>query len=170
MWGLLKRLGSDCWGHHEWISKANGHGLWLECRECGLESAGVQLPPAAYRRTQDAADARRIAGEAPTPVAQPSRAAGVTRALRFGARRLAQGAGVPGSASAPHVATPSRAPVSEALVPTTDAERRWLQTWRAMTPEERAIAERMVAGFCRAPLESRTGRRDDGIRRDRLAG
>lgn len=145
MWELLKRLGSDCWGNHEWISRSNAHGLWLECRHCGCESNGVELPPARYRRTQEGAEeAHRLGGLAPALQAARTRTTTAAAALRFGARRTASG---PSDAGATRVWD---AATSSPVVVTTDAERRWLQAWRALSPEDRAIAERLVAGLHRA--------------------
>jgi hypothetical protein len=36
---------------------------------------------------------------------------------------------------------------SSSAVAATDAERRWLQAWRALSAEERVMAERLVAGL-----------------------
>jgi len=173
MWRLLKRLGSDCWGNHEWISKANAHGLWLECRHCGVESSGVELAPVRYRRTQDGApDAHRLGGVAPALRGARGRATAITAALRFTARRGAPEptavglqAGVAGPARAWDATTASSA------VATTDAERRWLQAWRALSPEERAIAERMVASLRPAPRDQCPAEgREDRPRQSRLVG
>ncbi len=166
MWGLLKRLGSDCWGNHEWISKANTHGLWLECRHCGLESTGVELPPVRYRRTQDGAqEAHRLGGVAPALRGARAQATAITTALRFTARRIAPEPAVVGPAR------PWDATTASSAVATTDAERRWLQAWRALSPEERAIAERMVAGLRLAPGDPvRTEGRDDRPRQSRRVG
>ena len=167
MWGLLRRLGSDCWGHHEWISKANVHGLWLECRHCGLESQGVELPPARYRRTQEGAkEAHRLGNTAPALQAARARAAAVSTALRFGTRRAASSS--PGMV----VTRPWDATTASSAVATSDAERRWLQAWRALSPEERVLAERMVASLRLSP-HGRSGsddHRDAPQSQSRLVG
>lgn len=155
MLGLLRYLGSECWGNHDWLYKTNPRGLWLECRRCGHESAGVELPTPRYRRTQDGADeAHRLGGMAPA-LRSAARAAasaetpvGVTgtpssRNRRFGERR---------AVSRPATSRVSAtglwdATSSSSAVAATDEERRWLQAWRALSPEERLIAERMVAGL-----------------------
>lgn len=164
MWGLLKRLSSDCWGNHEWISKANAHGMWLECRHCGLESEGVELPPARYVRTQDGVDdAHRIGGVAPAQAAR-ARANAAPSTLRFGTRRATPIAPVASART-------WDATVSTSAVAATDAERRWLQAWRALTPEERAIAERLVAGLQLAPRVQTTDTQvGDMTLPDRLVG
>jgi hypothetical protein len=166
MWGLLKRLSSDCWGNHEWISRANAHGLWLECRHCGLESNGLELAPVRYRRTQDGApEAHRLGGVAPALRGARAGATAITTALRFTARRTAPDPAGVGPARAWDATTASSA------VATTDAERRWLQAWRALTPEERAVAERMVAGLTRAPRDEVPAQgREDRPSRGRRVG
>ena len=101
-----------------------------------------------------------------------ARATAITTALRFTARRAAPEptavglqAGVAGPARAWDATTASSA------VATTDAERRWLQAWRALTPEERAIAERMVAGLRLAPRDEVPAEgREDRPRQSRLVG
>lgn len=129
MWDLLKHLRTGCWGHHEWISRANSRGLWLECRRCGQESPGLELPAPRFRQTQRGNEAtHRIARPAPSESAEPR---------RFGVRLTTRRASVP-----------AQWPVTAGSAPAlTDAERRWLQSWRAMSPEDQAIAERMVAGL-----------------------
>jgi hypothetical protein len=108
---LLKRLSWTCWGEHEWIYRTNDRGLYLECRQCGHVSAGLALPPAQYRRTQESVPAAHRIGGVP-----PARIAAV-----------------------------SRPTLRVAPLATSDAERRWLQAWRALSPEERVLAERLVA-------------------------
>lgn len=165
MWGLLKRLSSDCWGNHEWISKTNAHGMWLECRHCGLESEGVQLPPARYVRTQEGAeDAHRLGGMAPARAARV-RASAVPPALRFGSRRSAPSAPVGGTTRT------WDATAATSAVAATDAERRWLQAFRALTPEERTLAERLVASLRLAPrVQPAEGPVVDMTVPDRLVG
>lgn len=117
---LLKRLGASCWGDHEWMYRTGERGLWLECRQCGRQSAGLELPPAHYRRTQEAVAAKhRLAPAGRSPEPEPA-------GQRFG-RRL--------------TALPAASPAA----PLSEAERRWLQTWRALTPDERIVAEQVVA-------------------------
>lgn len=59
MWAMLKLLGSECWGDHDWIVKTNARGLWLECRHCGHESPGLELAQAPrYHQTQEGNRAR----------------------------------------------------------------------------------------------------------------
>jgi hypothetical protein len=55
--------------------------------------------------------------------------------------------------------------IASSAVAATDAERRWLQAWRALPPEDREVAERLVAGLTltrgvvtRAAGEDRAGR------------
>jgi hypothetical protein len=165
MFGLLRRLSSDCWGNHEWISKANAHGMWLECRHCGLESEGMELPPARYVRTQEGADdAHRLGGMAPAQVAR-ARASAVPARLRFGSRRT------PSATPSTVAARSWDATAATSAVAATDAERRWLQAWRALTPEERAIAERLVAGLRLAPrVQTADDHVDQLAMPDRLVG
>ncbi len=129
MWDLLKRLGTSCLGGHDWIFRANSRGLWLECCHCGYESPGLELPTPRFRRTQSGNEAaHRIPRAAPVVPAEP---------LRFG-----------GHLTTLRASVPAQWPVTAASAPAmTDAERRWLQAWRAMTSDEQAIAERMVAGL-----------------------
>lgn len=42
-------------------------------------------------------------------------------------------------------ALPTTPPATPPAVPLSAAERRWLQTWRALTREERVLAEQLVA-------------------------
>lgn len=141
MLALLKKLGSSCWGDHEWLYRTSERGLWLECRHCGEVSQGIDLPAAQYRRTQDAvASAHRIGGVPPArqATAAVQDDATVSPAL---VRKLTalRGSGTASPASAAQHAlwvTP---------MATTDAERRWLQAWRQMSPEMRTRAERLVA-------------------------
>jgi hypothetical protein len=129
MWDLLKRLGTSCWGRHDWISKANSRGLWLECRRCGYESPGLELPAPRFRQTQSGNQAaHRTLRAAPVVPAEPR---------RFGGRLTTLRASVAAQWPVP-------APSAPVL---TDAERRWLQTWRAMSPDEQAFADRMLAGL-----------------------
>jgi hypothetical protein len=164
---MLKRLGSDCWGNHEWISKSNARGMWLECRHCGVESQGVELPPVRYRRTQDGAEeAHRIGGVPPALQSARTRAVAASTALRFGARR---------AAAVPAATNPTRpwdATTASSAVATTDAERRWLQVWRGLSPEERVLAERMVASLTLSTRVGAAGDDEQGERRrqDRLVG
>lgn len=167
MWGLLKRLGSDCWGNHEWISRSNARGMWLECRHCGMESKGLELPPARYRRTQDGAEeAHRLGGMAPALQAARARAAAPVAALRFGQRRPSPAPAANASGRAWDATTASSA------VATTDAERRWLQVFRGLSPDERVIAERMVASLTLPPRVVSGGdeERDEHRRQGRLVG
>lgn len=121
---LLKRLGASCWGDHEWMYRTGERGLWLECRQCGRQSAGLEMPEAHYRRTQEAVAAKhRLAPAGRSSEPEPA-------GPRFG-RRL--------------TALPATSPVASPSAPLSDAERRWLQTWRALTPEERVLAEQQVA-------------------------
>lgn len=154
MWGLLKRLSSDCWGQHDWIAKANAHGLWLECRHCGQESAGVELPPVRYHRTQEGAeDAHRLGGVPPARRNARVKAVPVP-ALRFSDKRSV------GSASIAAAAKPWDATPSASMVATTDGERRWLQAFRAMSIDQRRAAEQMVSDL----------QRDHRVAHDRLVG
>jgi hypothetical protein len=169
MWGLLKRLGSDCWGNHEWISRSNARGMWLECRHCGMESRGMELPPARYHRTQDGAEeAHRLGGMAPAQAARARAAAAPTpaTALRFGTRRASPQPASPAAARAWDATTASSA------VATTDAERRWLQVFRGLSPDERLIAERMVASLTLPARVVSSGEEshDERRRQDRLVG
>jgi hypothetical protein len=166
MWAWLKRLGSDCWGNHDWISRSNSRGMWLECRHCGQESDGLELPAAGYRRTQEGADdAHRIGGVAPALRAAREPAAATWQARRFSERRAASWA------SGVKVARPLYGVAASAAV-AADAERRWLQMFRALTPEERAVAERMVAGLSvSAPLSVRAdGAQSGAVGTRRLVG
>jgi len=126
---LLKHLGSACWGDHEWIYRTGERGLWLECRHCGLESAGLDAPTARYHRTQEAPpDAHRLVSRtsteavasAPGTSAAPRPTAAVSRMTP----RMQEAAAVPGLS---------------------EGERRWLQLWRSLTADERSLAERLVA-------------------------
>jgi hypothetical protein len=157
MWALLRRMGVDCWGQHDWMFKANSRGLWLECRRCGHESPGVELPAPRYRRTQEGApEACRVGGV--VPALRTARATALTapEARQFGVRRMA---------SRP-AATPAwDSTNASSAVAGTDAERRWLQAWRALSSEDREVAERLVAGLTltrgvmvRAAGEDRAGR------------
>lgn len=150
--GLLRRLALPCWGDHDWIYKTNTRGLWLECRHCGEESPGLELATPRYRRTQDGAEeahrlggvppARRIAAAADPPAAP--------LAPRFWERRASRR-----SVTAETASTSWDVTASSSAVAATDAERRWLQAWRALSPEERVLAERMVAELSMASLETR---------------
>ena len=166
MWGLLKRLGSDCWGDHDWIAKANAHGLWLECRHCGQESAGLELPPVRYHRTQEGADEAHRLGGVPPAVRSARAKAAPTPALRFSDRRAV------GTAPIASTVTTRGATQPTPVAATTDDERRWLQAFRALSPHERRIAERMIASLRPAALggTSTEGQPDDRLRRDRLVG
>lgn len=171
MWGLLKHLGSDCWGNHEWISRANPRGLWLECRRCGHESPGLELPTRRYRRTQEGAEeAHRIGGMAPALWAARSGAPAASDLRRFGDGR-------PALRPSAVAAVPSSwdATAASSAVASTDAERRWLQAWRALSPEERVMAERVVAGLSLSQAAAGRGvrGREDGQdydRQDRMIG
>jgi hypothetical protein len=141
MLALLKKLGSSCWGDHEWLYRTSERGLWLECRQCGRVSQGFDLPAAQYRRTQDAvASAHRIGGvpparQATATAASQGEAAVSPSVVRNISALRAQAAGAAQSQPAMWV-TP---------IATSEAERRWLQAWRQMSPEARARAERLVA-------------------------
>ncbi len=142
MLALLKKLNSSCWGDHEWLYRTSERGLWLECRHCGRVSNGFDLPAAQYRRTQEAvASAHRIGGVPParqaamantTAAAQAEPALSPALVRNISALR-AQGAG-----------TASQASLWVTPVATSEAERRWLQAWRRLSPEARTRAERIV--------------------------
>jgi hypothetical protein len=138
MKGLLKLLGSECWGRHDWIYKANSRGLWLECRRCGHESPGLELPAPSYRRTQQGIeDAHKLSARQPAPVAP---AQGPTAAWRFVERR----AGL----RPPFVTRSSARETAAASTPSMGAdEQRWIELWRSLSPEARAVADRMMASL-----------------------
>jgi hypothetical protein len=131
MKGLLKLLGSECWGSHDWIYKANNRGLWLECRRCGHESPGLELPAPGYHRTQEGIeDAHRLGAARPGPSPVPAQAVPPTAppatppSWRFAERRAA--------------ARPPAISVDE---------QRWLDLWRSLSPEAREMAERMMTSL-----------------------
>ena len=141
MWGLLKRLSTECWGQHDWIYRANTRGLWLECRRCGLESPGLELAAPRYHHTQDGlADLHRL--DAPPTLRAVPVDADTARPRRFERRRAHRRA--EGDRPMLAAAPPDAAAAGERL---SDAERRWLHAWRALTPDERVLAERMVDGL-----------------------
>ncbi|MBA2356214.1 MAG: hypothetical protein ACR2LU_10285 [Luteitalea sp.] len=167
MWGLLKRFGSDCWSGHDWISKANRRGLWLECRRCGQETPGLELPSPRYRRTQEGVDeAHRLGGMAPALKAARASAAAAAELRRFTERRVAKRP----APSAPTSSWDALAPAP--AVATTEAERAWLQAWRALSSDERVMAERLVAGLSLTRQGATRGVRpgDDGLRQDLKVG
>jgi hypothetical protein len=157
MWQLLRRMGVDCWGQHDWMFKTNSRGLWLECRRCGHDSPGVELPAPRYRRTQEGApEAHRLGGVVPALHAARTTALAASEPRQFGVRRVA---------ARPTAVPAWDATTASSAVAATDAERRWLQAWRALPPEDREVAERLVAGLTltrgvvtRAAGEDRAGR------------
>lgn len=139
MWGLLKRLSAECWGRHDWIYKANTRGLWLECRRCGQESPGLELAAPRYRQTQHGIEEAHRLGTAPTLRVVDPPADETASPRRFERRRAA------------HRTTPDRPALVEAATQAaerlSEAERRWLQAWRTLTPDERVLAERLLEGL-----------------------
>lgn len=149
MLGGLLHLGARCWTDHEWIYRSRTRGLWLECRRCGAESPGVELTTPRFRRTQEGvAAAHRLGGVAPARRSAPASATTVPDPPRFDLPRVAPPPPPP-SAPAPDREAAWDATVSSSAVAATDAERRWLQAWRALSPDDRVVVERLVAGAVR---------------------
>lgn len=140
MKGLLKLLGSECWGSHDWIYKSNSRGLWLECRRCGHESPGLELPVPRYRRTQEGIeDVHRLdAGAAPQT---PTPTWGVVE------RRAGWRAASAARATARDLAAPRATAAPATSAGLSGDEQRWLERWRSLSPDARAVAERMMASL-----------------------
>lgn len=140
MKGLLKLLGSECWGSHDWIYKSNNRGLWLECRRCGHESPGLELPVPRYRRTQEGIeDVHRL------DTARPPQAP--TPAWGFVERRAGWRAAAAARATSRDIAAPRGAAAPATSPGLSGDEQRWLDQWRSLSPDARAVAERMMTSL-----------------------
>jgi hypothetical protein len=103
-----------------------------------------------YHRTQEGVDgAHRLGDVAPARRAAHASASAALVPPLFELPRVASSTPSP-TVPEPGWDTTWDATVSSSAVAATDAERRWLQAWRALSPEDRVVAERLVAGAIRA--------------------